>query len=66
LQRALDQVGEVIKLPIGIPVIGYFRDPFLRGLRIANDNRTPRVGVKVVLLKLPLNELLSIRTDFVV
>src|ERR1019366_2414542 len=66
LQRALDQVGEVIKLPIRIPVIGYFRDSFFRGLRIANDNGTPRVGMKVVFLQPFLNELLSIRSDFVI
>ncbi len=66
LQRALDQVGKVIQLPIRIAVAGHFCDPFFRGLRIANDNGTPRVGMKVVLLQLLLDELLSIRADFVI
>src|SRR5208282_2376331 len=66
LQRALDQVGEVIQLSIRIAVVSYFRDAFLSGLRVANDNRTPGVGMKVVLLELLLDELLSIRADFVI
>ena len=50
LQRALDQIGKVIKLSIRIPVTGNFCETFLCGLRVANDDRTPRVGMEVVFL----------------
>ena len=43
LQRSLDQIGEVVKLPIRVAIAGNFGDAFLGGLGIANDDGAPRI-----------------------
>jgi hypothetical protein len=66
LQRALNQVSKVIQLAIGIAVARHFRDVVLGGLWIANDNRTPRVGMNVIFLQSLLYELTSIGADLII
>ena len=63
LQRPLDEVREVVELPVRVAVAGDLRHPVFGRGRIAHDDRPPAVRVEVIRLQSGGDELLPVRTQ---
>ena len=66
LQRPLDQIGEIVELPVRITVARQFGDAVPGRLRIANDDRAPRVRMEVIHLEPRADEVVDVGPQLLV